>query len=68
LPVGHRAQVLEVSGELDVAARLRELGLLEGAQIIVIRQSDPVLVVLQDARIALDHQIATGIAVEPLGA
>lgn len=61
---GERVVVLRVSAELACATRLRELGILEGETVLVLRQSDPVVILAQDSRIAIDTRTAEGIEVD----
>ena len=56
--------IKRVPSELSCAQRLRELGIIEGAQVTVIRCADPVLLLVKDSRIAIDRQTAALIEVE----
>ncbi len=49
---------------LCCAQRLRELGLTEGKIVVVLRAADPVLLALDDSRIALEHTVSDCIEVE----
>ena len=60
---GDEVAILRIADELRNAPRLRELGLLEGARVVVLRASDPLLLLVQDGRIAVDRQTAAGIEV-----
>ena len=60
---GDEVAILRIADELRSAPRLRELGLLEGARVVVLRASDPLLLLVQDGRIAVDRQTAAGIEV-----
>lgn len=50
------------------AARLRELGIMEGASVLVLKQSNPLLLLAQDSRIAIDPATAGGIEVDVIEA
>ena len=56
-------EVLRLSPDLTCARRLRELGIFEGASLRLLKRSDPILVLAQDCRIALDLETAGGIEV-----
>lgn len=60
---GEVITVVSIDPKLAVGQRLRELGLIEGSQIILLRQSDPLLLLVKESRIALDPKTATGIKV-----
>jgi len=60
---GDQVAILRIADDLCSAPRLRELGLLEGARVVVLRASDPLLLLVQDGRIAVDRQTAAGIEV-----
>ena len=44
--------------------RLRELGIVEGARLTVLRRSDPLVLMVKDVRIALDPATAGCIEIE----
>jgi Fe2+ transport system protein FeoA len=54
-----------IAPDLSCGPRLRELGIIEGAAVLVLRQSDPLLLLAQDSRIAIDWLTAEGIEVNP---
>ena len=51
---------------IPCASRLRELGIVEGAAVMVLKHSDPLLILAQDSRIAIDLRTAAGIEIEPV--
>jgi Fe2+ transport system protein FeoA len=55
--------VKRIPPELECGPRLRELGILEGASLTLLRRSNPVLVLVKDSRIALDPATACAIEV-----
>lgn len=48
----------------EAANRLRQMGLREGCQICLLNRSEPLLVSVDNTRIALDVQLARNIKVE----
>ncbi len=60
---GEAVTVISIDPGLAVGQRLRELGLIEGSQVILLRQSDPLLILVKESRIALDPKTAIGITV-----
>jgi len=60
---GQTLEVLGLAPRLSCAQRLRELGIVEGAQITLLRRSDPIVVLAMDSRIAIDVSAARRIAV-----
>lgn len=61
---GDQLIVLGFTRGLRCAQRLRELGLTEGKMVVVLRDSDPVLVALGDSRIAIERSVGHSIEVE----
>ncbi|MBN2081079.1 ferrous iron transport protein A [bacterium] len=63
----HCGQTVYIKGidpSVSCAPRLRELGLLDGARVVVLKLSDPLLILVDDTRIAMDWHTAAGIEVE----
>lgn len=60
---GQVVEVQSVQPELGCAQRLRELGILEGASLQLMRGQDPLLVLVKDSRIAIDLHAAKHIVV-----
>ncbi len=60
---GETVTVVSVDPGLIMGQRLRELGLIEGSQVILLRQADPLLILVKESRIALDPKTAIGIMV-----
>jgi Fe2+ transport system protein FeoA len=60
---GQTLEVLSLAAKLNCAQRLRELGIVEGAQITLLRRSDPFVVLALDSRIAIDVSAAQCIKV-----
>lgn len=52
----------------DKADALRRMGIREGSRISLVSSHDPLLVVVDNTRIALSHQLARHIKVEPISA
>jgi Fe2+ transport system protein FeoA len=55
---GQRARVLAFDDNCGEAARLREMGVREGATVTVMRDGDPLLVRVDDARFGISRQSA----------
>jgi Fe2+ transport system protein FeoA len=62
-PAGATVRVDRLNPDLECAQRLRELGIVEGAEITVLRRSDPLLIVAKESRIAIDLATAERIEV-----
>jgi len=62
---GELVVIERIAPDLSCGPRLRELGIIEGAAVLVLRQSDPLLLLAQDSRIAIDLLTAEGIQVNP---
>jgi Fe2+ transport system protein FeoA len=62
---GELVVIARIAPDLACGPRLRELGIIEGAAVLVLRQSDPLLLLAQDSRIAIDQLTAEGIQVNP---
>jgi Fe2+ transport system protein FeoA len=60
---GEAVTVLSVDPALVMGQRLRELGLIEGSQVVLLKRSDPLLILVKESRIAIDPRIAKGIKV-----
>lgn len=60
---GQHLVVLGFTRGLRCAQRLRELGLTEGKVVVVLRDTDPVLLALDDSRIALERSVGMQIEV-----
>jgi len=55
--------ITEIDSQVSGALRLRELGVLEGVDLLVIKASEPLLLHVNDSRIALDRELAAAITV-----
>lgn len=60
---GESVTVVSLDPSLSLGQRLRELGLIEGSQLVLLKQSDPLLILVKESRIALDPKTAKGIKV-----
>lgn len=60
---GDSVRVHNVDAGLSCCGRLAELGIIEGAELVVLKQSEPLLVLARDSRIAIDRQTAARIEV-----
>jgi len=60
---GDKVCVTNVDAQLSCSQRLAELGILAGAELTVLKQSEPLLVLTRDSRIAIDRQTAARIEV-----
>jgi Fe2+ transport system protein FeoA len=60
---GEHLVLLGFAPGLRCAQRLRELGLTEGKIVVVLRDTDPVLLALDDSRIALERTVGDHIEV-----
>jgi Fe2+ transport system protein FeoA len=56
-------RIHRVDDELQCRQRLAELGIVEGEQVMVLKQSDPLLLLARDTRIAIDRATASRIEV-----
>lgn len=61
---GQRAHVLQLAGDAHEAERLRDLGLREGATVTVLRDGDPLMVRIDDARFGIGRMAAEKILCE----
>lgn len=52
-------------GSAPEAARLREMGLCEGARVQVLRHGNPIVVRVADSRLGLAHAVAERVLVVP---
>ncbi|HEX8236787.1 MAG TPA: FeoA family protein [Abditibacteriaceae bacterium] len=55
---GQSARVLSFARECSEAARLREMGICEGATVTVLRDGDPLVVRVDDARFGIGREAA----------
>lgn len=61
---GDHLVIVGFANGLRCAQRLRELGFTEGKVVVVLRDTDPVLVALGDSRIAIERRVGDDIEVE----
>ncbi len=61
---GKPVRVLRIHCRHDCGLRLRELGIVEGAVVELVKRADPVLLYVKDTRIGLDPRTAAQIEVE----
>jgi Fe2+ transport system protein FeoA len=64
---GETVVIEQIEPDVSCAPRLRELGLIEGSVVLVLRCTDPLLLLSQDSRIAIDLATAEQIQVSPAG-
>lgn len=64
---GETVVIERIEPDVSCAPRLRELGLIEGSVVLVLRCTDPLLLLSQDSRIAIDLATAERIQVSPAG-
>jgi Fe2+ transport system protein FeoA len=64
---GQPVRVLRIHCRNACGARLRELGIVEGAVIELVQRADPLLLYAKDTRIGLDPRTASQIEVEYAG-
>lgn len=55
--------ITEIDSQVSGTLRLRELGVIEGVDLKVIKSSNPMLLHVNDSRIALDRELADAINV-----
>ena len=55
---GQQARVLRFATECQETARLREMGICEGATVTVVRDGDPLVVRVEEARFGIGRQAA----------
>lgn len=67
-PVGERLKLLQLLGQPALCQRLREMGLCESAEIIKVRQGAAILCQVCGTRVALSHDLAESIMIEPVTA
>lgn len=60
---GDQVVVDRIDPEVTCATRLRELGIMEGMPLLVLRKSDPLVLMTEESRIAIDLRTADCIAV-----
>jgi Fe2+ transport system protein FeoA len=58
---GQSARVLSFARECSEAARLREMGICEGATVTVLRDGDPLVVRVDDARFGIGREAAMSV-------
>lgn len=63
---GERMEVVRLENAPDEAARLRDLGIIEGASVCVLRDGDPLLVRVGDARFGIGRVAATNVLCRPI--
>ena len=63
---GQRARVLDLVNDCDEAARLRDLGLHEGATVTILRHGDPMVVRVDDTRFGIARKAAEKVLCELL--
>ena len=61
---GQRANVVQLVGGTTEAARLRDLGICEGATVQVVRDGDPLIVKVADARFGIGRAAAMNVLCE----
>ena len=62
---GDAVCVAALVGSCSEAARLREMGLCEGARVQVLRHGNPIVVRVADARLGLAHAVAERVLCVP---
>ena len=67
LPAGSAGRVRGITGDAHFCQRVREMGLGESALVTKIGGSGPFMCAVNGARIALSHDAAQSILVEPFG-
>ena len=60
---GEDVTVQSIHRDVSCGQRLRELGLVEGTSLQLLKQSDPLLLLAHNSRIAIDPRIARSIKV-----
>lgn len=69
LPVGRRAQVIQVTGGDDLALRLLEMGLTPGVEVLLIGEAplgDPLELEVRGYRLSIRKSEARRVEIEPL--
>ena len=66
LPAGTAGRVRELTGPAEFCQRVREMGLGESAFVTKVGGSGPFICQVNGNRVALSHEAARGILVEPL--
>lgn len=67
LPIGTRARVLHIAGDGEVSARLLEMGLTPGVEVLLVGRAplgDPLELELRGYRLSLRKAEAAGVEVE----
>jgi ferrous iron transport protein A len=67
LPAGQSGRVCSVTGEASFCQRVREMGFGERAFVTKIGGQGPFICMVNGCRLALSHDAAAAILVEPLG-
>lgn len=62
-PARSWAEIRSINEGSGCTLRLRELGALDGVKVYIIKQSDPMLILVDDTRIAIDCETASCINV-----
>ena len=65
-PEGEEAAVVELAGASRLASRLRELGVVPGARVRVLRRGCPTVIQVEEGRFCLRQQDAAAIRVGPV--
>jgi len=69
IPVGHRARVISVSGQDRISTRLKEMGVVPGAEVTVVKSApfgDPVQLRIMGYSLAVRLSEARAVAVEEI--
>lgn len=69
VPVGHRARVISVTGQDRISTRLKEMGVVPGAEVTVVKSApfgDPVQLRLMGYSLAVRLSEARAVAVEEI--
>ena len=61
---GDALQITELVGHDAEAARLRDLGVREGAKVTILRAGDPLMIKVDNARFGLSHAAALNVHCE----
>jgi ferrous iron transport protein A len=67
LPAGSSGRVCALSGEPSFCQRVREMGFGERAFVTKVGGSGPFICVVNGCRLALSHDAAASIQIEPIG-
>ena len=61
---GELMTILRLPESDENTYRLRELGVIEGSQVVVIKSGDPLLILIEGTRLAVDRELARRIEVQ----